>query len=128
MLNRLTSASAGSAWGESYSYDGFGNLTAKNVTAGSAPVLGVSYDVNNHQVGLSYDANGNQLADAQGATMFGWNVENRLATTTSSAWPGAETWYSYDPWGRRVMKDANADPYSENGGDGYTAGAWEFYF
>ena len=37
-LNRLASATAMSgSWGQSYSYDGFGNLTAQNVTAGSAP-------------------------------------------------------------------------------------------
>src|SRR5437868_10428406 len=35
-LNRLSSA-AGTGWGESYTYDGFGNLTDKNVTSGSAP-------------------------------------------------------------------------------------------
>src|SRR5436853_432982 len=28
--------SLGAAWGQSFSYDGFGNLTDKNVTAGSA--------------------------------------------------------------------------------------------
>jgi RHS repeat-associated protein len=64
----------------------------------------------------------------QHATALGWNVENKLVTETSQAWPGAETWYSYDPWGRRVMKDVNPDPNGENGGPGYTGGAWEFYF
>ena len=37
-LHRLLTATAtNSAWGESYSYDGFGNLTAKTPTVGSAP-------------------------------------------------------------------------------------------
>ena len=31
-LNRLSAASAGSMWGEAYSYDGFGNLLDKTVT------------------------------------------------------------------------------------------------
>ena len=127
-LNRLTGASAGSMWGETYSYDGFGNLTGKTVTQPPAPALGVSYDANNHQAGLTYDANGNQSMDAQGATAYGWDVENRLATSTSQGWPGAETWYSYDPFGRRVMKDVNPDPQGNNGGPGYTGGAWELYF
>jgi hypothetical protein len=36
-LNRLASASASNgAWGNTHTYDGFGNLTAKTVTAGSA--------------------------------------------------------------------------------------------
>src|SRR5437660_229099 len=43
-LSRLATAngsasSLGAAWGQSFTYDGFGNLTDKNVTAGSAPVL-----------------------------------------------------------------------------------------
>jgi RHS repeat-associated protein len=115
-------------WGEAYSYDGFGNLTAKTVTQAPAPALGVSYDANNHQLGLTYDANGNQLWDAQHATAYGWNMENKLVTETSQGWPGAETWYSYDPFGWRVMKDVNADPNGENGGLGHTGGSWEFYF
>ena len=128
-LNRLSAASAGSMWGEAYSYDGFGNLTGKTVTQAPAPALGVSYDANNHQVGMTYDADGNQLWDSgQHATAYGWNVENRLATTTSQGWPGAETWYAYDPWGKRVMKDVNPDPNGEDGGPGYTGGAWEYYF
>jgi RHS repeat-associated protein len=77
---------------------------------------------------LSYDANGNQLADAQYATNYGWDMENRLVASTSNGWPGAATWYAYDPWGKRVMKDVNADPRGLNGGLGYAGGAWEFYF
>ena len=34
-LNRLASATAGSTWGQSYSFDGFGNLQDQTVTAGS---------------------------------------------------------------------------------------------
>ncbi len=121
-VNRLTGASAGSMWGETYSYDGFGNLTGKNVT--QAPTLGLSYDANNQQVGLTYDANGNQSMDAQGATYYNWNGENRLAQAWQWGGLEASTWYSYDPWGRRVMKDVNLDP----GDNGYMGGAWEFYF
>ena len=94
------------------------------MTQAPAPALGVSYDANNHQLGLTYDANGNQLADAQGATYYWWNVENRLATAWEWGGLQAQTWYSYDPWGKRVMKDVNADP----GDNGYAGGAWEFYF
>ena len=62
-LNRLSTATASGLWGQAYTYDGFGNLTGKTVTLGSGPVLGVTYDANNHQLGSSYDANGNQLWD-----------------------------------------------------------------
>ena len=37
-LHRLTVATAtNSSWGESYAYDGFGNLTGKTPTVGTAP-------------------------------------------------------------------------------------------
>src|SRR6185437_11591111 len=42
-LNRLASAGS-SSWGQSFAYDGFGNLTDKNVTAGSAPTYHTSFN------------------------------------------------------------------------------------
>src|SRR5579885_3420541 len=58
-LNRLASAVAtNNSWGQSYAYDGFGNLTDQNVIAGSAPEWHASYDpATNH--GSCTDANGN---------------------------------------------------------------------
>jgi hypothetical protein len=45
-LNRLATAQAtNSAWGNSYSYDGFGNLPGMIVTAGSAPNLALRFSV-----------------------------------------------------------------------------------
>ena len=60
-LNRLaTAGTTNGTWGQAFAYDGFGNLTGKTVTQGSAPTLSVSFDpVTNHQNGQSYDANGN---------------------------------------------------------------------
>jgi len=44
-LNRLSGASAtNGAWGQGFAYDGFGNLTDKTVTAGSAPSLHVTFE------------------------------------------------------------------------------------
>jgi len=44
-LNRLATAQAtDGSWGNAYGYDGFGNLTEKAVTAGSAPNFSASYD------------------------------------------------------------------------------------
>jgi RHS repeat-associated protein len=118
-LNRLSTASAGSMWGESYTYDGFGNLTSKSVTQSPAPAMSATYYANNQQMGISYDGNGNQTWDSGYVTQYTWNVENRLATTQGS---GTTTWYSYDDRGRRVMKDANSTPGT------YSSGNWEFYF
>jgi YD repeat-containing protein len=44
-LNRLISASTtGPEWGQSFSYDGFGNMLAQTVTKGQAPTLSLSTD------------------------------------------------------------------------------------
>ena len=60
-LSRLASAAAtNNSWGQSYSYDGFGNLTGQTVTAGSAPSLSVVYNAStNRQTTDCADANGN---------------------------------------------------------------------
>ncbi len=81
-LHRLTGATAtNSAWGEAYSYDGFGNLTAKTPTVGSAPTF-----------------SGSAGSNAQNGSLPGqWDVENRPMTQGS-------TFYVYDPWGRRIFK------------------------
>ena len=58
-LNRLATAQATSGtWGQSYSYDGFGNLTAQNVIAGSAPSFSATPNPATNQI-WSSDANGN---------------------------------------------------------------------
>src|SRR5260370_20971421 len=74
-LNRLATAGATNAtWGQAFAYDGFGNLTGKTVTQGSAPTLSVSFDpMTNRQNGQSYDANGNPAGG-----YLGYDVENRM--------------------------------------------------
>ena len=48
----------GPQWGDAYSYDGFGNLTAKTPTKGYAPPLAAAYDpATNWAIGGNYDAN-----------------------------------------------------------------------
>ena len=76
-LQRLVQAqTTGPQWGNAYSFDGFGNLTAKTVTKGSAPMLTASYDLStNRPVNGNYDANGN-------APIGTWTVENRLLLQT----------------------------------------------
>jgi RHS repeat-associated protein len=90
-LNRLASAAAtNGAWGQSYTYDGFGNLTDKEPT-GSAPPLHVTVDpATNRWTGIPCDANGNWPAS--------YDVENHLL-----AWPGYQ-YYAYDYRGKRLTK------------------------
>jgi RHS repeat-associated protein len=93
-LNRLSSAAAtNGAWGQSFGYDGFGNLTDKTPTAGSAPSLHVTFDpATNRQNGVTYDANGLP------AGMI-YDVENRPISDNAG-----QNQYAYDHAGKRVLK------------------------
>jgi RHS repeat-associated protein len=125
-LNRLAGAS-NSLWSEAYGYDGFGNLTSKAGTGGSptpAPAMSASYDSNNHQVGTSYDGNGNQLL-ADGNTNS-YTVENRVNSQYGVAWPYAQGLNAHDPWGKRVMRQTDPDPYSYSTGSSPSL-AFNFY-
>jgi YD repeat-containing protein len=109
-LNRLSTAQAtNNAWGQAYSYDGFGNLTAKTVTAGSAMQFSASYNgATNQQAGITYDANGNSSTGAydpvnQQYLTYQYDVENRIVSASDSG----ETYnYGYDPQGKRVMAES----------------------
>ena len=91
-LNRLATAGAtNGTWGQAFAYDGFGNLTGKTVTQGSAPTLSVSFDpMTNRQNGQSYDANGNPAGG-----YLRYDVENRMIA-------GPSGYYAYDHAGKRV--------------------------
>ncbi len=89
-LNRLSGVSG--TWPQTYSYDGFGNLTGKSAV-GAYPAMNASFDpLTNRQNGLSYDANGNVTANGAG-----YDVENRLAGDSTAL-------YVYDHAGKRVEK------------------------
>jgi uncharacterized protein RhaS with RHS repeats len=69
-LNRLASASAtgGSAWSQTYSFDGFGNLTGngnwtQGVNAANNQISTVSYDANGNQTQSTYLRNGESGID-----------------------------------------------------------------
>ncbi len=126
-LNRLiaaaTSGTTGVQWGESYSYDGFGNLTSKVVTKGTAPQVYPQVNSTTNQARMSgdygFDANGNWLG-AGGSQINTWNVENQLISTAPADGNGNLNTYTYDPSGKRVLQ------YS--GGLGGYAGSGTVYF
>ena len=87
---QTTAQSSGPAWGYSYSYDGFGNLLAKNVTKGS-PSAGWSEGGsagNNRAFSSTYDGNGNILSDVLLGAMT-YDVENRLTSLNNN---GTDYW------------------------------------
>ena len=126
-LNRLiaaaTSGTTGVQWGDSYSYDGFGNLTSKVVTKGTAPQVYPQVNSATNQARMSgdygFDANGNWLGSG-GSQINTWNVENQLISNGSVDYGENLLTYTYDPWGKRVMQ------YSVGGVSGPT-GTLYFY-
>jgi RHS repeat-associated protein len=102
-LKRVISAS-NSAGTETFSYDGFGNLTGKtlNGTLQSVPVNSAT----NQLSGPTYDLNGNMTVGA-GATMS-YNEDNRMSTAQESS--GGVEYYYYTPDGKRFYRQmANGD-------------------
>ncbi len=103
-LNRLATAANQTGfsplWGQSFTYDGFGNLTGVATTQGSSPTLTASYDANNHAGGE--DANGNPgyvpvPVDGTSAAAT-YDVENRLVAVSGVAY------YAYAPGNKRVWR------------------------
>jgi RHS repeat-associated protein len=101
-LNRLATAqsyanSGADCWGQSYTYDRYGNLNTVAVTKCSAPTLSLSINNNNRitNTGFAYDLAGNLTAD--GFSTYIWTAEDRLAST-------AGVTYTYDGDNQRVKK------------------------
>jgi RHS repeat-associated protein len=107
LLKRLESASgsgslSGKNWGETYTYDGFGNMTqmAPTGTAG-APSLSVTVNANTNRLtpsGAQYDNNGNLLTWFLGIEPV-YDVANRLSEVMESA---GNSYYGYDSDNLRI--------------------------
>ncbi len=111
-LNRLISAITTSAsdssgntpWGQNYGYDGFGNLTAKTVSKGSAPTMSVSVSPATNRItsvfNLTYDANGNvtNTGIAAGNAWLGYDAENRMISVDNAG----TMRYGYDAQNKRI--------------------------
>jgi len=109
-LNRLASASS-SAWGETFTYDGFGNLTDKTPTSGAAPALHVLVTAATNRLstssGYGYDATGN-LTSGPGFLYATYDVQNHMATYVPTS--GGTEYYSYGPDNMRVWKKPPSGP------------------
>ena len=115
-LNRLQKAenqcTFSTPWGQSFTYDGFGNLTNTSIATGcsgySAPTFSQTYDANNHAG--TVDSNGNPasiyLPQYSASSAATWDVENRLTSTG-----GGTIFYSYAPGSRRVWKGSGTWTY-----------------
>jgi len=104
-LKRLIGASTNTGtWGQSFAYDGFGNMLNQTVTQGTAPSLALAYDNSTNRIstaGYGYDANGNMTASPAFGATYTYDASNRLVTAFSSN--GTEN-YGYAPDNKRVYK------------------------
>ena len=101
-LGRLSLAeTTGPQWGQSFTHDGFGNMTAEVATKGTAPTSYLNYNGTTNRIvtaGYGYDNNGN-LTSMPNLTLT-YNAENRLTQTVHTT-NGTEQ-YVYNPWGQKV--------------------------
>ncbi len=112
-LNRLTSASEGSAWSQSYNYDQYGNMWMPTTTNGlPTPAIGpvaptanaytaANGTVTNRNLNSTYDAAGN-------LTLFGSTAITYDANNLQTA-AGSNT-YAYDGLGQRVSRTIGSAP------------------
>jgi RHS repeat-associated protein len=102
-LNRVATAyTNGSTWGQAFTIDPWGNLTAVTAVSGTTPVgVFTATATTKNQLtctagcSSSYDAAGNMLTDGNGGITY--DAENRILTA------GGVT-YTYDGDGKRVEK------------------------
>jgi len=96
----------GTQWGQSFGYDGFGNLTSEVATQGTAFTSYQNYDATTNRIvggGTSYDANGNLTA--MPTLTLSYDEENRLVQSVQSL-NGSEQ-YVYNPSGQLVYRQNN---------------------
>ena len=86
---------------QQFTYDGYGNLTDKDVIKGSAPVLHQLVDPATNQMPYRYDANGNYHKNNVG---WLYDAENRLTMTYPNNQSFGATYYGYDPDNHRIEK------------------------
>jgi len=108
-LNRLiAAASTGVQWSESYSYDGFGNMTSKTSTKGTPANPQVDPTTNRARLinDYGFDANGSWLGvpGPLNNLVNTWNVENQLVSNGLPDSGGNTPTYTYDPAGKRVLQ------------------------
>jgi RHS repeat-associated protein len=107
-LTRITSANCGSVWGQTFSYDAFGNID-KQVTSTGISWQPTYNSSTNHYASLpgftpTYDANGNLTADS--FHNYTWDAEGKVSTIDTTAYV-----FTYDALGRNVEQSRSGSYY-----------------
>jgi RHS repeat-associated protein len=117
-LERLGSAATTStAWGLSWSYDGFGNRLAQNLTKGTGPTNSTLVDANTNRIssfGYLYDQNGNMTNMPQQNAQLTYDSSNRM--TRFSDLNDAES-YQYAPDNKRIWRSKGCSYYNYTNGN-----------
>ncbi len=104
-LNRLATAVTSdnpsvTQWGQSFDYDGFGNLTYQHRIKGTAPDGPGGAGI--RAPGANGNATGVPNPNGPGSFLAGWDVENRMVSVGNLAPSGFR--YSYAPDNKRVWR------------------------
>jgi RHS repeat-associated protein len=137
-LNRLIQASGTGgpqgAWSQSFTFDGFGNLTQKTGSNAPSNAFLATNPATNQLTsnGGQYDANGNLTAYGTGAfaAAYAYDIENRMSVAAGAG--TVQTLFGYDSGNQRVYQgtyDTSAGVYSNEqiyfyGADGKKLGCW----
>jgi hypothetical protein len=100
LLTAGTSGCGSNCWGDTYTYDPWGNLTAKTVTQGIGESFSATVNGSNQLVGRGYDSAGNLDGTP---TQNTYNAENQW--TYQNVY---NVTYLYDGDGRRVKSSGGA--------------------
>ncbi len=115
-LARLQSVSCGptspngTTWGQTFSYDPFGNITKSVPTSMTGIAWQPGYNMNNQYTlgGTSYDGNGNLTADT--FNTYAWDSDaNTVGMNLSGSAPITITYDAFD----RVVEENNSGTYKE---------------
>jgi RHS repeat-associated protein len=104
-LQRTTSGSWISVYGQGYICDRWGNRTINSATTWGNAINNAVFTVdpanNNRLLGLGYDLAGNVTSDPNGGGTLTYDAENRMTSAFKS---GVWSYYVYDADGRRVRR------------------------
>lgn len=149
-LVRIATVNCGPIWGQSFTYDAFGNITKTVLSGSSGTSFQPTYSTSTNRIAslpsftLTYDANGNLTKDPQ--HQYGWDSDARPVTIDTIALTydaldrmveqnngGAYTQIVYGPLGKKfalmnaqTLKKAFA-PLPDGGIAAYTSSGLAYY-